>query len=368
MNATTEAPDDEAEYAGEESAEFEEPGSWHGHGQQSSDGHQAYPPPGAWNQGAPQDGPWKAAGSGEWRAPGGPGQMDELSRALGGLDIQHPQPQPSYPQGGPRFNPNARQPSPNLQQPYIDPQQNAYGGRRLQLYTDVNAAPANHGPVSASAYVPPIGHGTTSPPLLTRTVRLFKAFMSQIDDPLIAVYRGRSEASLAIVSLVLATRTPTFLKPTTVATVGANLETCPHLRQFQPSTLTITAIITTDDQEVTAEVETTRGAYGGSGSQGTGVTIPTQPQLQPGNPATYLASPIDVPTMISQKGYNPATFDIKPAFVSTSESAKRIAVRSVLTGSLLRDQIVHRGRCPQVAQVRDLEFHRPRKQAFGQGF
>lgn len=37
--------------------------------------------------------------------------------------------------------------------------------------------------------------------------------------------------------------------------------------------------------------------------------------LQPGNPATYLSSPIDVPTMIAQKGYNPTSFDTKPPFV-----------------------------------------------------
>jgi hypothetical protein len=86
--------------------------------------------------------------------------MEDLSRAMGGMDLQ-PQGQPiqnNYAQGGPRFNPNARQASPNLQQQqYMDgPQQQQ--GRNLKLYTDANQ-PVNHGPVSAGAYVPPIGHG-----------------------------------------------------------------------------------------------------------------------------------------------------------------------------------------------------------------
>lgn len=47
-----------------------------------------------------------------------------------------------------------------------------------------------------------------------------------------------------------------------------------------------------------------------------GIGSPPQPVgLQPGNPATYLSSPIDVPTMIAQKGYNPSSFDTKPPFV-----------------------------------------------------
>jgi YTH domain-containing family protein len=56
-------------------------------------------------------------------------------------------------------------------------------------------------------------------------------------------------------------------------------------------------------------------AQQGNGGIG-GIGSPQQPvALQPGNPATYLSSPVDVPTMIAQKGYNPATFDTKPPFV-----------------------------------------------------
>lgn len=56
---------------------------------------------------------------------------------------------------------------------------------------------------------------------------------------------------------------------------------------------------------------------GNQGNGGVGGEANRHPAaLQPGNPATYLSSPIDVPTMIAQKGYNPAGFDIKPPFVS----------------------------------------------------
>jgi len=69
---------------------------------------------------------------------------------MGGMDLQQQGQStlPNYAHSGPRFNPNARQASPNSQQ-----------GRNLKLYTDMSQ-PVNHGPVSAGAYVLPIGHGT----------------------------------------------------------------------------------------------------------------------------------------------------------------------------------------------------------------
>lgn len=60
----------------------------------------------------------------------------------------------------------------------------------------------------------------------------------------------------------------------------------------------------------------------GNGGNG-GIGSPPQPVgLQPGNPATYLGSPIDVPTMIAQKGYNPSSFDVKPPFVGLPDDRK----------------------------------------------
>ena len=81
---------------------------------------------------------------------------------MGGMELQQ-QGQPTqnnYIQGGPRFNPNARQASPNLQQQqYMDGAQQQQG-RNLKLYTDANQiVNQNHGPISAGAYMPPIGHG-----------------------------------------------------------------------------------------------------------------------------------------------------------------------------------------------------------------
>jgi hypothetical protein len=79
---------------------------------------------------------------------------------MGGMELQlQGQPtQNNYAQGAPRFNPNARQASPNLQQQqYMDGSQQQQG-RNLKLYTDPNQT-MNHGPASAGAYIPPIGHG-----------------------------------------------------------------------------------------------------------------------------------------------------------------------------------------------------------------
>jgi hypothetical protein len=54
----------------------------------------------------------------------------------------------------------------------------------------------------------------------------------------------------------------------------------------------------------------------GSGILGQQASIAQQPPNL--DPISFLASPIDVPTMIAQKGYNPATFDTRPDFVSPS--------------------------------------------------
>jgi hypothetical protein len=153
-NATLETPDDDDKYAGQytqdDGQEFEEPGSSHGH----DDGQQLYANASAGNSWQGSNDSWRGSHQGDWR---GGNQMEDLSRAMGGMDLQQGQTaQTNYAHGGPRFNPNARQASPNLQQQqYTDgPQQ----GRNLTLYTDVNQ-PLNHGPVSAGPYVPPIGHG-----------------------------------------------------------------------------------------------------------------------------------------------------------------------------------------------------------------
>lgn len=152
-----EAADGDDKYNGkynqDDGQEFEEPGLFHGH----DDGQQIYGNASAGNSWQGGNDTWRPGNPGEWR---GGNQMEDLSRAMGGMDLQ-PQGQPTqnnYAQGGPRFKPNARQASPNLQQQqYMDGSQQQQG-RNLKLYTDTNQS-VNHGPVSAGAYVPPIGHG-----------------------------------------------------------------------------------------------------------------------------------------------------------------------------------------------------------------
>lgn len=157
-NTALEAPDDEDKYDGkytkDDGQEFDEPGPYPGH----DDGQQIYGNTSTGNSWQGGNDSWRAGNPGEWRSGT---QMEDLSRAMGGMDLQQQgqSTQTNYPHGGPRFNPNARQASPSLQQQqFIDGSQQQQG-RNLKLYTDMNQN-VNHGPVSAGAYVPPIGHGT----------------------------------------------------------------------------------------------------------------------------------------------------------------------------------------------------------------
>lgn len=156
-NISLDAPDDDEKYndkySQDDGQEYDEPGSFHGH----DEGQQIYGNTSAGNSWQGGNDSWRAGHSSEWRSVN---QMEELSRVMGGMELQSQgQPtQTNYAQGGPRFNPNPRQASPNLQQPqYMDGSQQQQG-RDLKLYTDANQT-VNRGPVSASAYVPSIGHG-----------------------------------------------------------------------------------------------------------------------------------------------------------------------------------------------------------------
>lgn len=132
--------------------EYDEPGSFHGH----DEGQQIYGNTSAGNSWQGSNDSWRAGNPSEWR---GGNQVEDLSRAMGGMDLQQQgQPtQTNYAHGGPRFTSNARQASPNFQQQqYMDGSQQQ--GRNLKVHTDMNQN-VNHGPASAGAYVPPIGHG-----------------------------------------------------------------------------------------------------------------------------------------------------------------------------------------------------------------
>ena len=144
--------------------------------------------------------------------------MEDLSRAMGGMDLQQQgQPtQTNYAHGGPRFNSSARQASPNLQQQqYMDGSQQQQG-RNLKLYTDVNQN-VNHGPVSAGAYIPPIGHGQGG----QRPVSSFRRCTEFVLTPLSRNARSVDDRP-----------TPTSRRHSTTPMAAINLTiTCPLHRQ-----------------------------------------------------------------------------------------------------------------------------------------
>lgn len=75
-------------------------------------------------------------------------------------------------------------------------------------------------------------------------------------------------------------------------------------------------------------------------------------------------APVDLAALIAEKGYNPTSFNLRPVNVSLIvRRTCRIALTIPPTGSIFRDQELHRGRRPQVAQARDLGVDRPGQQA-----
>jgi hypothetical protein len=218
-----EAPDDEDKYGGQDDGhEFEDPGSFIGH----DDGQQIYGNTSAGNSWQGSNDSWRTGNQNEWRTGN---QMEDLSRAMGGMDLQQQgQPtQTNYAHGGPRFNSNARQASPNQQQQqqqqpqYIDGSQQQ---RNLRLHTDMNQA-SNHGPVSAGPYVPPIGHGPGG------------------QRPVSSLQRGYIEIVLTSLSrsAQLVDEPPTRIsrRHSITLTATTNLTTICHLRRLSPLSISI---------------------------------------------------------------------------------------------------------------------------------
>ena len=270
--------------------------------------------------------PWSTP-SNEWRTPAGSSNLvgnnsssniaiDDVQRALSSLDINHQQqqqqqqqqqnqgyPQPGYPGGQsahpPRFNP----PHPPPQQmPGMRPGANGGGGgRKLQLVTDLDGRNApltgpNAGPVSASAYVPPIGQQPLQQQQQQqqqqrggpeRDERAYTA--SGAWDQKERVLQGRT--SNPNLNYMYAQQQQQQGKPG--APGVPNVPTIPaqYLQQ------------------------------GMGGSSRMGVAGPGQGQAGLAGQQAFLTSPVDVPTLIATKGYNPANFDVRPTFVGDTHAA-----------------------------------------------
>ncbi|KAI0317578.1 YT521-B-like domain-containing protein [Amylostereum chailletii] len=237
--------------------------------------------------------PWGTPGNGgEWRTPGGgtatnAASFDEVQRALSSLDINgqgQSYPANAYPGGQsthpPRFNPNQPPPA-QLAGMRNGPGagNNGTGGsHKLQLVTnleDRNPGARSSGPASASAYVPPIGHGLPQAPGQhprgTGDDRAFSATGSSWDQK----------------ERILTTRTSNP-NMNYGYSQGGKPQGVPNVPPIPAQYL---------------------NQQGGARIGGNGQGIGGGQQAQ-----EYLASPLDPQYLANNRGYNPATFDIRPPF------------------------------------------------------
>lgn len=255
--------------------------------------------------------PWSTP-SNEWRSSGGTsglvapqpnngGSIDDVQRALSSLDINNQAQtysavalsgsQSNHP---PRFNPNQSQPSQQLAglrsaAPNDDDGSNS---RKLQLVTNLEErggqlAGSSAGPVSASAYVPPIGHGL--PQTSTSTGQQQRGSTGEHDDRAFTASGTWDQKER-----VLHTRSS---NPN--INYGYNTQQQQGKAQGIPNVPAIPTQFLNQQQNLRLGLNTQLGNLG---------VMPAQPGI--------LTSPIDVPTLVATKGYNPPNFDTRPAFVS----------------------------------------------------
>lgn len=253
--------------------------------------------------------PWSTP-SNEWRSGGnanligsnnGSPGIDDVQRALSSMDMN------SQAQGysaaafsgaqfthpPPRFHPNQPQQFAVLR----SAAQNDGDGsaaRKLQLVTNLDergnqVSGSASGPVSASAYVPPIGHGLQQPP--GQQQQRGGGGTGEIDERAYTAGGtwGQKER-------VLHTRSS---NPN--INYGSSPQPDHSKAQGIPSVPPIPAQYLQPNQQQNLRLGLNAQA-GGLGVLG----------AQPG----ILTSPIDIPTLIATKGYNPQNFDTRPAFVS----------------------------------------------------
>jgi hypothetical protein len=277
--------------------------------------------------------PWSTP-SNEWRSSGGlvapnnGSSIDDVQRALSSLDINNQAQgysavalsgsQSNHP---PRFNPNQSQQSQQLATlrgaaPNDDDGNNS---RKLQLITNLDErggqlAGGSSGPVSASAYVPPIGHGL--PQTSTSSGQQQRGGTADHDERAFTASGTWDQKER-----VLQTRSS---NPN--INYGYNIQQQQQVKtQGIPSVPAIPAQFLNQQQNLRLGLNTQMGNLG---------VMPAQPGI--------LTSPIDVPTLVATKGYNPPNFDTRPAFVSRFPCHDGLSLTCLL-GSLFCDQIIHRG-------------------------
>ncbi|KAI0053885.1 YTH-domain-containing protein [Auriscalpium vulgare] len=251
--------------------------------------------------------PWSTP-SNDWRPPGAGASninnagIDDVQRALSSLDIgsqAQAYPPANFPGGQagqpPRFNAGQgaqpqQQGPPGIRNPSNgngSGQNTGGGARKLQLVTDLDERKAsltgsNSGPVSASAYVPTIGHGVAQQghqqrPSGDRDEHAFTAsgtwdqkeriLSNRTSNPNMGYGYGQQQGGGR----------------------GPNVPNVPPIP---------TQFLNQQQPNMRIGANSQGQPMGGINAQASGI----------------LTSPIDVPSLIASKGYNPTNFDIRPTF------------------------------------------------------
>jgi hypothetical protein len=209
--------------------------------------------------------------------------MDINSHAQGYAAANFSGAQATHP---PRFNPNQPQQFTALRNA-VQNDNDVSASRKLQLITnlDEQVSGSSSGPVSASAYVPPIGHG-----LPQSTGQQQRGNTGETDDRAFTASGTWDQKER-----VLHTRSS---NPN--INHGSNTQQQQSKAQGIPSVPPIPVQFLQANQQQNARlgVNTQMNSLGPLGAQ-------------PG----LLTSPIDIPTLVATKGYNPQNFDTRPAFV-----------------------------------------------------
>lgn len=241
--------------------------------------------------------PWSTP-SNEWRSSGGSANlvgsnngssaMDEIQRGLTSMDINSQYSAAALQSNAPpRFNPNQPQQFTSLRGA---PPNDSDGARKLQLVTNLDErgnqiSGSSSGPVSASAYVPPIGHGLPQP-----TGHQHHGSSGEPDDRAFTASGSWDQKER-----VLHTRSS-----------NPNINYGPNAQHQQQKAQGIPNVPPIPPQYLQANQQQNlrlglNAQQGGLGVLG----------AQPG----VLTSPVDIPTLIATKGYNPQNFDTRPSFV-----------------------------------------------------
>jgi hypothetical protein len=214
--------------------------------------------------------------------------MDINSHVQGYSTATFPGAQPTHP---PRFNPNQPQQFAALRSAASNDSDGS-ASRKLQLITNLdergNQLPgSSSGPVSASAYVPPIGHGHVLP---QSTGQQQRAGTGETDERAFTASGTWDQKER-----VLHTRTSN-----SNINHGSNTQQQQSKAQGIPSVPPIPAQFLQANQQQNSRL---------------GLNMQTNNLGVVGAQPGHLTSPIDIPTLVATKGYNPQNFDTRPAFV-----------------------------------------------------